>query len=230
MARANGAAVVGAGPNGLAAAVTLARAGVPVTVFEAAETIGGGTRTTELVAPGVLHDVCSAVHPMALATGFFREFELERRVDFQVAEASYANPLDAASGSRGRDRAAIAYRSLERTAAELGRDGPAYYRFYRPLLDRLDGVIDFALGGSMLRFPADLRATLATALRTAEQGTPGVEPPLSRACRSCADLGSRCAQYRAHAESCDLRGRRRARRPRPCPRLARSPRRLTYHH
>lgn len=159
-----GAAVVGSGPNGLAAAVTLARAGVPVTVFEAAETVGGGTRTTELVRPGVLHDVCSAVHPMALATGFFRAFELERRVEFAVPEASYANPLDGA--------AAIAYRSLDRTAAELGRDGAAYARFYRPLLRRLDGVVDFALGGSMVRMPRDLIAAARMGLRTLEQGTP----------------------------------------------------------
>lgn len=159
------AAVVGAGPNGLAAAVTLARAGVPVTVYEAAETIGGGTRTVELVQPGVFHDVCSAIHPMALATEFFRQFELTRRVDFVVPEASYANPLD---GSR----AAVAYRDLNRTAQELGQDGAAYARFYRPLLRHLEGVIDFSLGGSMLRWPASVPAAIVTALRTAEQGTP----------------------------------------------------------
>lgn len=163
--RTAGAVVVGSGPNGLAAAVTLARAGIPVTVYEAAETIGGGTRTTELVQPGVLHDVCSAIHPMALATEFFRQFELTRRVDFVVPEASYANPLEGA-------RAAIAFRDLDRTAAELGRDGVAYARFYRPLLKHLEGVIDFSLGGSMLRWPADIRAAVATAIRTAEQGSP----------------------------------------------------------
>ena len=163
-----GAAVVGAGPNGLAAAVTLARAGVPVTVFEAAETIGGGTRTAETVRPGVLHDVCSAIHPMALATGFFRAFALERRMEFAVPEASFANPLDGAAG----DRAAVAYRSLARTADELGRDGRSYARFYRPLLQRLEGVLDFALGGGMLRLPRDPYAALAMGLRTLEQGTP----------------------------------------------------------
>ncbi|WP_024356522.1 phytoene desaturase family protein [Leucobacter chironomi] len=164
-----GAVVVGAGPNGLAAAVTLARAGIPVTVYEAAETIGGGTRTQQLVRPGVLHDVCSAIHPMALATGFFRAFELERRMRFVVPEASYANPLD---GTAGDHRAAIAYRDLERTAAELGRDGAAYAGLYRPLLRRLEGVIDFALGGSMLRWPSDPLAAILTGLRTLEQGTP----------------------------------------------------------
>ncbi|MBL3688010.1 NAD(P)/FAD-dependent oxidoreductase [Leucobacter zeae] len=177
MSELSGAVVVGAGPNGLAAAVTLARAGVPVTVFEAAETIGGGTRTTEVVEPGVLHDVCSAIHPMALATEFFRRFEIERRMEFVIPEASYANPLDGAAGDGGatglgRDRAAVAYRDLDRTAAELGRDGAAYARFYRPLLRRLDGVVDFALGGSMLRWPGDLLATITTGLRTLEQGTP----------------------------------------------------------
>ena len=165
-----GAAVVGSGPNGLAAAVTLARAGIPVTVFEAAETIGGGTRTMEIVEPGVLHDVCSAIHPTALATGFFREFELEKRVTFSIPEASYANPLDAAGGSPD-GRAAIAYRDLARTAEELGRDGAAYARLYAPILQRLDGAIDFAWGGSMLRMPRNPLAALATGLRTFEQGT-----------------------------------------------------------
>ena len=157
------AAVIGAGPNGLAAAVTLARAGVPVTVFEAASTIGGGTRTQEVVRPGVLHDVCSAVHPMAFISGFFAEFELERRVEFVTPEISYAHPLD--SG------AVLAHRSLERTAVELGRDGAAYRRLYQPVLDRLDGVLDFTLGGSMWRMPKDLLATVAMGLRTLEQGS-----------------------------------------------------------
>ncbi|QIK63943.1 NAD(P)/FAD-dependent oxidoreductase [Leucobacter viscericola] len=165
MSSSRGAVVIGAGPNGLAAAVTLARAGVPVTVYEAAETIGGGTRTVELVQPGVLHDVCSAIHPMALATEFFRKFELSRRVEFIVPDASYANPLEGT-------RAAMAYRDLDRTAKELGNDGAAYARFYRPLLRHLEGVIDFSLGGSMLRWPTNMPAAIATALRTAEQGTP----------------------------------------------------------
>src|SRR5690606_25958685 len=124
--------------------------------FEAAETIGGGTRTTHLVQPGVLHDVCSAIHPLALASPFFREFELVKRVEFAVPEVSYANPLDGIAGGAangGAGRAAVAYRDLSRTAAELGRDGPAYARFYRPLLRHLDGVLDLALASSMLRLP-----------------------------------------------------------------------------
>lgn len=162
------AAVVGTGPNGLAAAVTLARAGVEVTVFEAEESIGGGTRTGESVMPGVLHDICSAIHPMAFASPFLREFELARRMEFFLPEASYANPLDTAEGFGG---AAIAYRSLERTATELGKDGPAYRRLYEPLLARLDGVLDFTLGGSMMRVPRDPVAAIFAALRTLEQGS-----------------------------------------------------------
>lgn len=159
------AAVVGSGPNGLAAAVTLARAGVPVAVFESAALPGGGARTEELVRPGVLHDVCSAVHPLAFVSEFFAEFELERRVRFVTPEVSYANPLI------GRP-AALAHRDLATTAAELGRDGAAYERFFAPLLQELEDVVDLAVGGSMLRWPRNLRATLAAGLRVLERGTP----------------------------------------------------------
>lgn len=164
MAANNGAAIVGSGPNGLAAAVTLARAGIPVTVFEARDTIGGGTRTGEVVVPGVVHDICSAIHPMALASEFFRRFELDQRVAFVVPDASYAHPLDGG-------RAAIAYRDLERTAGELGRDGEVYRRMFAPLLERVEGVLDFGLGGSMLRLPKSIPAAIAMGLRTLEQGS-----------------------------------------------------------
>ena len=172
MKSSHAAAVVGSGPNGLAAAVTLARAGIPVTVFEAAAEYGGGARTEETVEPGVLHDVCSAIHPMALASEFFARFELERRVRFVVPAASYANPLDGRAG----DRAAIAYRDLERTAAELGRDGRAYRAHYAPLVRSLDGVIDLALGGAMASAPRRAirhpSAAIAFGLRVLEQGLP----------------------------------------------------------
>lgn len=166
------AAVVGAGPNGLAAAVTLARAGVPVTVYEAADTIGGGTRTTEHVMPGVLHDVCSAIHPMALATGFFREFELTKRMRFAVPDASYAHPLDGSRGGGGATgRAVIAYRDLARTAHQLGRDGAAYARWYRPILRHLDDVLSVVLGPTMARLPPHVGAALLVGARVVEQGT-----------------------------------------------------------
>ena len=179
MKSSHAAAVVGSGPNGLAAAVTLARAGILVTVFEAADTIGGGARTAETVAPGVLHDVCSAIHPMALASEFFQRFELERRIELVVPEASYANPLDGAAGPR----AAIAYRDLDRTAAELGRDGRAYAAHTRPLLRHLDGVLDLALGGAMSSAPVralrDPLAAFALGLRTLQEGLPSGAPRIA---------------------------------------------------
>lgn len=157
-------AVVGSGPNGLAAAAVMARAGLSVEVFEAAETIGGGTRTAELMQPAHFHDVCSAVHPMALASPFFRAFELARRVDLVVPELSFGSPLDGG-------RAALAYRSLDRTAEALGRDGDAYRKLMGPLVHRIHGVMDLTQH-QLLRFPGDPVAAALFGLRTLEQGTP----------------------------------------------------------
>ena len=157
-------AVVGSGPNGLAAAVTMARAGLKVHVFEAAATPGGGLRTAELMEPGHFHDVCSAVHPMVLASPFFRRFELSRRVPLEVPELSYGSPLDGG-------RAALAYRSLDRTVAELGRDGAAYRQLMEPLVRRVEGVADLTLN-QLLRIPADPLAAAAFGLRALEQGSP----------------------------------------------------------
>lgn len=131
-------AIVGSGPNGLAAAVTLARAGVRVRVLEAEPTIGGGARTLPLTEPGFLHDWGSAVHPMALASPFFREFGLADRVRFAIPDASYAQAMPG--------RAAVAWRSLERTADELGRDGPAWRRLFAPLVRQSDRLIESVLG------------------------------------------------------------------------------------
>lgn len=165
-----GAAVVGSGPNGLAAAITLARAGVPVTVFEAAPEAGGGMRTDESVAPGLLHDRCSAIHPMAFASEFFRRFELEQRVDFAVPEASYAHPRDSVGAGRTQE-AVIAYRSLERTSQELGRDGAAYRALIAPILSRVDRMQEFAMGGGMLRFPQSPQVAALFTGRVLEQGS-----------------------------------------------------------
>ncbi|MFE4195963.1 phytoene desaturase family protein [Paenarthrobacter sp. NPDC056912] len=157
-------AVVGSGPNGLAAAVVMARAGLDVHLYEAAATIGGGTRTTELIEPGYRHDVCSAVHPMALASPFFRAFELERRVELRVPEVQHGTPLDIGG-------AALAYQSLGRTAMGLGADGNAYKRLMAPLLDRLGGVVDFT-ANQLLRVPRDPIAAVRFGLATLDQGTP----------------------------------------------------------
>ncbi|MGP0222235.1 phytoene desaturase family protein [Paenarthrobacter sp. NCHU4564] len=157
-------AVVGSGPNGLAAAVVMARAGLDVQLYEAADTIGGGSRTSELMEPGYLHDVCSAVHPMALVSPFFRDFELARRVELIVPEVQHGVPLDVGG-------AAVAYQSLVRTVMELGVDGPAYRRLIEPLLARVDGVVDFT-SNKLLRIPKDPIAALKFGLATLDQGTP----------------------------------------------------------
>ena len=85
--------VVGSGPNGLAAAVTLARTGLKVRVYERAVDAGGGSRTRELTLPGFHHDTCSAVHPLALASPFFRAFGLAERIELLTPELSFAHPL-----------------------------------------------------------------------------------------------------------------------------------------
>ncbi len=155
--------IVGSGPNGLAAAVVLARAGLAVTIFEAEPTIGGGARTAELTLPGFLHDVCSAVHPMALASPFFRAFGIERRVDFAVPEISYAHPLDGG-------RAALAWRDLGRTAESLGADGRAWRRLLEPLARHATEIAEIT-GTSLVRFPRHPIALAGLGLRALEQGS-----------------------------------------------------------
>ncbi|MGO9835271.1 MAG: phytoene desaturase family protein [Polyangiaceae bacterium] len=133
------AVVIGSGPNGLAAAVSLAQAGASVTVLEAKGEIGGGTRTAELTLPGFAHDVCSAVHPMGVLSPFFRTLPLEEHgLRWIHPRASVAHPLDDGP-------ATLLYRSLERTAAELEVDGPAYRRLVEPFLSNPDGLLADAL-------------------------------------------------------------------------------------
>lgn len=164
--------VVGSGPNGLAAAVTMARAGLMVQVLEEQETIGGGARTLDLgLAPGLLHDVCSAVHPMALASPFLTELDLAARgVELRVPELSYAQPLDGG-------RAGLAWHDLERTAAGLGSDGAAWRRLLGPLAGRPDVVVALAMGDKrslpreMVDGVSGLRAGLAFAQGVLAQGT-----------------------------------------------------------
>ena len=157
------ATVVGSGPNGLAAALTLARAGLSVRVLEAAPTAGGGSRSAELIRPGYLHDICSAVHPMALAAPFFREFGLAERIRLEVPEVSYAQPLDGA-------RAALAYRSLDRTVQELGPDGKAYARLMRPLVEHSEAITR-TLMNPLLKVPREPLAALRFGLAALDQGT-----------------------------------------------------------
>jgi phytoene dehydrogenase-like protein len=128
------AVIVGSGPNGLAAAVTLAAAGLKVQVIEGAPEIGGGCRTQELTLPGFRHDVCSAAHPLALASSFFRRFDLTARgVRFASPEVEFANPLDGG-------RAAVVSRSVAETAARLGPDGRSYRRLLGPMARHVDDI------------------------------------------------------------------------------------------
>src|SRR5690348_10316195 len=120
--------VVGSGPNGLAAAVILAAAGLEVEVYEASDALGGGCRTAEVTLPGFRHDICAGAHPMAAASPFFRAFDLAAHgVELLTPEASYAHPLD--GGVAG-----VAWRDLDRTVEELGTDGKAWRSLFGPLV------------------------------------------------------------------------------------------------
>ncbi|MEO6208601.1 MAG: NAD(P)/FAD-dependent oxidoreductase [Gemmatimonadaceae bacterium] len=134
------AVVVGAGPNGLSAAIVLARAGRSVIVLEAQPTIGGGARSAELTLPGFVHDVSSAVHPLAVATPFFRSLPLEQHgLTWIFPPASAAHPFDDGPP-------AMLRRSVAETTASLGVDGEAYARLMQPFVDRWDALADDALG------------------------------------------------------------------------------------
>src|SRR3954465_14735736 len=131
------AVIVGAGPNGLAAAITLAKAGRSGAVFERADRAGGGLRTEALTLPGFLHDVCSSAYPFGAASPFFRSIESLNALWIHPPLA-VAHPLD------GGDAAWIA-RSIADTVAGLESDGPAYLRLLGPLVDRWQGLVDDVL-------------------------------------------------------------------------------------
>ena len=127
--------VVGSGPNGLAAAARLARAGVEVTVLEAAETIGGGTRSEELIVPGLVHDQCSAFHPIAAASPFFAELDLAAHgLKWLQPEVDCAHPLDDGS-------AAVFFKSVEQTVDALGTDGERWRQLFGPMSEKLDALL-----------------------------------------------------------------------------------------
>src|SRR5215471_10666131 len=121
------AVVVGSGPNGLAAAIRLAQAKLSVLVLEANETIGGGTRSTELTLPGFVHDVCSAIHPLGLGSPFFRQLPLAKYgLTWIQPEFPLAHPLDGGT-------AAVLERSITKTAERLGADAGPYQKLMSPL-------------------------------------------------------------------------------------------------
>ncbi|MFC9995116.1 phytoene desaturase family protein [Nocardia sp. NPDC127526] len=128
--------VVGAGPNGLAAAVTLAERGVEVTVLEAADSSAGGTRSGEFTVPGLLHDHCSAVHPFAAASPFLRGRDLEKHgLTWRYAPVDLAHPVD--GGAAG-----VLVRSVSETAAGLGVDEQRWNRLYGKLSARIDDAVE----------------------------------------------------------------------------------------
>jgi len=135
------AVIIGAGPNGLAAGIELARAGKSVVIYEAKATIGGGARTQELTLPGYWHDVCSAIHPLALGSPFFKTLPLEQfGVEWIYPDAALAHPFD--------DGTAVQLvQSLEVTAARLdASDQAAYIALMKPFVDRLDDLAGDILG------------------------------------------------------------------------------------
>jgi phytoene dehydrogenase-like protein len=144
-ARSYDAVVVGSGPNGLAAAITLARGGLSVLVIEAATTIGGGTRTAELTLPGFRHDVCSAVHPFAAASPFLKSLPLaEYGLELIQPHAPLAHPLDDG-------RTAMLERSIDETAGSLGPDADSYRRLIGPFIAHAEALFADLVGP--LKFP-----------------------------------------------------------------------------
>lgn len=139
------AVVIGSGPNGLAAAITLAQSRHSVLVIEGKDAIGGGTRSEELTLPGFLHDVCSAVHPMAAISPFFRKLPLKQHgLAWVQPPIALAHPLDDGS-------AAIVVRSVDETAASLGKDAAAYKQIFSRLADDWPRLESLLLG--MTRVP-----------------------------------------------------------------------------
>lgn len=141
--------VVGAGPNGLTAAVTLARAGLRVAVYEGAQTVGGGARTAELTLPGFRHDPCAAVHPLAAGSPVLRVLGLERHgLAWVHPDLPLAHPFPDGS-------AAVLARSMAETARSLGRDGQAYLRLVKPFRGRWDRLAADLFRAPLAGWPRD---------------------------------------------------------------------------
>ncbi|MBI4524052.1 MAG: NAD(P)/FAD-dependent oxidoreductase [Deltaproteobacteria bacterium] len=150
------AVVIGSGPNGLAAAIVLAEAGWSVIVYEAEPTYGGGARSAELTLPGFVHDLCSAVHPLALSSPFFRKLPLSRYgLKWIQPPVPLAHPLDDGS-------AVLLERSFEKTGAHLAEDGKAYRRLLGSAVRNWEHLISDLLGPA--RLPSDPVGLLIFAL------------------------------------------------------------------
>ncbi len=156
------AVVIGAGPNGLAAAITLAQAGWSVLVVEAAQTVGGGMRSAELTLPGCVHDICSAIHPLGVGSPFLRRLPLaDFGLEWVHPPVPLAHPLDDGS-------AAVLDRSVQATGATLGVDADAYQHLIDPLLRDWDHISEAILGPLQLpRHPLALARFGLSAVRSA---------------------------------------------------------------
>lgn len=154
--------VIGSGPNGLAAAITLARAGRSVRVYEAAAEAGGGLRSDALTAPGLVHDVCAAVHALVLASPFLKTLPLaDHGLTFAHPQAPFAHPFDDGS-------AVVVEQSIKATADALGSvDSRRYRDLVTPLVARAADLMDALLGPVGLRHPALLASFVPKALRSA---------------------------------------------------------------
>jgi phytoene dehydrogenase-like protein len=157
--------VIGSGPNGLSAAIVLARAGRTVRVYEAMDTPGGGCRSEALTLPGFVHDVCSAVHPMAVASPFFRTLPLaEHGLEWVLPPAMFAHPFDEGTS------AAVVERSVTQTAAGLGSDEAAYLTLIGGVAEAWPSIDDAVLGPPRVpRHPLVLARFGVTALQSAER-------------------------------------------------------------
>ena len=155
--------VVGSGPNGLAAAIALARAGYSVRVYEAQPTIGGGARSAELTRPGVVHDMASTVHALALLSPFLKALPLEQfGLRFAHPEAPFAHPLDDGT-------AVVVERSIEATASTLSsHDGRAYAKLVTPFVKGSDELMEALLGPFSVRHPIAMARFGRHAIQSAE--------------------------------------------------------------
>ena len=155
--------VVGSGPNGLAAAIALAREGHSVRVYEAQSTVGGGARSAELTRPGFVHDLASTVHALALLSPFLKSLPLAQfGLEFAHPDAPFAHPLDDGT-------AVVVERSIDATVSALGlRDGRAYARLVRPLVEQSDTLMEALLGPFSVRHPIAMTRFGRHAIRSAE--------------------------------------------------------------
>ncbi len=181
------AVIVGAGPNGIAAAITLAQEGWKTLLIEGSDTLGGGMRSGERTLPGYVHDICSAVHPLANASAFFRQLDLEKYgLRWIHSPVEVAHPLDGG-------QAILAYRSLDDTGQQLGADGDAYKRLMQPFVNNYTALLDDLHGPLPLppKHP----------LLTARFGLKGVQPAVGFAKRSFREMYARSlfAGMGAHA-------------------------------